>query len=47
MKKVIISFVVFLVVVCSANAQVFVGGGLGVDFSGGKVKAGEIGRAHV
>ena len=36
MKKLIISFVVFLVAICSSNAQVFVGGSLGVGLSGGK-----------
>ena len=40
MKKTIISFIVFVAIIMNSNAQVFVGGGLGVEFSGGKSKYG-------
>ena len=40
MKKVFISFILLVTVVLSSNAQVFVGGGLGVELSGGKSKFG-------
>jgi len=40
MKKTIISFIVLVTVILNSNAQVFVGGGLGVEFSGGKSKYG-------
>ena len=40
MKKVIISFVVLVAAICSSNAQVFVGGELGMGFSGGNTKYG-------
>lgn len=40
MKKVIISFVVLVAAVLSTNAQIFVGGGVGVDFGGGKSTSG-------
>ena len=40
MKKVILAVVVMIATVSMSNAQMFVGGGLGVDFSGGKLKGG-------
>ena len=40
MKKVIISFVVLVAAICSSNAQVFVGGELGMGFDGGNTKHG-------
>ena len=40
MKKVLISFILLVTVVLSSNAQVFVGGGLGVEYSNGKSKFG-------
>ena len=40
MKKVIISFVVLVAAICSSNAQVFVGGELGMGFYGGNTKDG-------
>jgi hypothetical protein len=40
MKKVIISFVVLVTAICSSNAQVFIGGELGLKFSGGNTKNG-------
>ena len=42
MKKVIIVCVVLIAAVLTSNAQVFVGGGLGVDFNGGKYKGGSV-----
>ena len=40
MKKLIITFAVLIAVVFTSNAQVFVGGGLGVDYMGGKYSYG-------
>ena len=40
MKKVIIAFVVLIATVFTSNAQVFVGGGVGLDYRGGKYKSG-------
>jgi len=40
MKKVFVAVVVMIATVTMSSAQVFVGGGLGLDFSGGKEKGG-------
>ena len=40
MKKVFITCAVLIAAVFTSNAQVFVGGGVGLDFGGGKVKSG-------
>ena len=40
MKKVIIALAVLIAAVFTSNAQVFIGGGVGMDLSGGKYKSG-------
>ena len=42
MKKVLIAVVALIATTLSSNAQIFIGGGLGVDFNGGKYKQGYI-----
>ena len=40
MRKVIVTFVVSVAMILTCNAQLFVGGGLGLDLTGGKTKLG-------